>query len=893
MWVRLTSFVRTLWGREGFEAGMAEEFRFHLDARTADLVAEGVPEAEASRRARMELGSVDTLREDCRQSRGLRLVDQLQHDVRHAVRSLRKTPGFTAAALVTLALCLGANLAIFAVIDAVLLRALPLAQPDRLVGVFNTYPRANVLDDGSSITNYYERRGRIAAFASLAIYRDGSAVVGEAGGAEREAVMLVSPEFFDTLGVAPALGRRFEDAADVLASPADPVSGPVVVTHRYWQQALAGDPQVVGRTLRIDGVPRTVTGVLPASFSFLSSEARLFLPLTSRPQDRTPQQRHSGSSTRMVARLAPLATLADAQAQVDAHNHAVDADNPQAAMMVEAGFRSLVVPLRGHHVAGARPTLLLLQAGALLLLLIGVVNLVNLFLVRASSQLRELAVRHAMGVSRHRVVSQVLVETTLLTLGGGLLGLAAGAAGIRVLTELGTDRLPLGAEVVFDFRVALVALAGAVGVGLVIGAPIAWYHLRSHAQIARHFEGRGAVGSHAAERLRHGFAVAQTALAFVLLFAAGLLAMSLERTMAVDPGFRPDHVASGRLTLARADYSTGEALLGFTERLLEAIAREPGVTAAGVGTNVPFSGITLKSGTTVQGFTRPADASPRGHYAYAVTGDYFAALGLPLREGRYLTAADSRSASPACVVDDDFARYYWPGESPLGQRVFLGSNPSPTDAACAVVGVVGAMKQAGLVEDDAPGALFVPFSRNADRQVFVVVRSGVPPELMAAQLPRLVRTVDAGLPMDDVRTMQMRIDRHLASRRSPVLLAAIFSVIAVLLTSVGLYGLLSYAVAQRRREIGLRIALGAHPGQVRRVFIRMAVVLLALGGGLGLAGAWIAGWAMQAVLFEVPAHSPALLAGTAGLLAVVTLAACLVPSVRASRISPMDVLNDV
>ena len=880
-------------GRDRFEDEMADELRFHAEQVTAELVASGMAPEDAARQARMELGSPDTVRADCREARGLRLLDQVGQDVRHAARALRKTPGFAVAALGTLALCLGANLAIFAVVDAVLLRALPFPDPDRLVGVFNSYPRANVLDDGSSITNYYERRGGIEAFSALAIYREGSAVVGELGAAERESVTFVSREFFDTLGVAPMIGRGFgAEVADSAPSSEVTVTGPVTVGYNYWQNQLHGDVSIIGRTLRVDGIPHTVVGVLPPAFTFLSSEARLYLPLVTRPQDRTPQQRHSGSSTRMVARLAPGVSLADAQAQVDAHNAAVEHGGPDAAMMAEAGFRSLVVPLRAHHVAGVRPMLWLLQAGALVLLLIGVVNLVNLFLVRASGRLKEMAVRHALGVSRHRVVSQVLVETTVLTLCGGVLGLGVGAGGIHLLSALGTDRLPMAAHVMFDARLALVALAGAVLVGLAIGAPIAWYHLRSHTQIAAQFEGRGSVGSRTAQRLRHGFAVAQTALALVLLSAAGVLGLSLEHTMAVRPGFTPERVSSGRVSLPRASYPTGAAMLNVTDRLLEALAREPGVTAAGIGTNVPFSGITIKSATTVPGFARPANASPRGHYAYAVTGDYFSALGIPLREGRFLDAADSRRAEKTCVVDEDFARLYWPGRSPLGQHVYLGSSPSPADMPCAVVGVVGGVKQAGLIEDDAPGAIFLPYIHNTDREVFAVVRSRGPAEPMAARLPHLVRAVDADMAMSDVRTMQVRIETHLVARRAPALLAALFSSIAVLLTAVGIYGLFSVAVSQRRREIGVRMALGAQPGHVRNDFLRMAFSLLVTGGVLGLAGVWIVGRAMQAVLYQVTALDPFVLTGAVAVLAIVSLVACGVPSWRASRISPMEALND-
>ncbi|MEZ5420480.1 MAG: ABC transporter permease [Vicinamibacterales bacterium] len=825
LWARVRSFAAAVTSRRRLEREMAEELAFHVDARAADLEDAGLTAADARRQARMELGSVDTVREDCRASLGLRIGDALGQDLRQAFRGLATSRGFAVTSIATLAVCVGANLAIFAVVDAVLLRALPFPAAERLVEIYNTYPRANVLDDGSSVTNYYERRGQLAAVERLSIYRERAAIVGNAGAAEREPVSYVSAEFFETLGVTMAIGTApGEDAA---------AAGPVVVTAGYWRQQLAADPAVIGRTLRVDGVPRAIAAVLPESFSFLSSESRLYLPLVTAPAQRTSRQRHSGSSTRMIGRLAPGASLADAQAQLDAHNAVMEQDNPQAARMADAGFRSLVMPLRAYHVAAVRPVLLLLQAGALLLLLIGVVNLTNVCLVRASGRLPEMAVRHALGVSRTRIVSQVLVETSTVTVAGGLLGLALGAAGIRGLAALGADRLPMAAHIAFDARLALVALVAAAGLGVALGAPIAWFHLRSYARIAARFEGRGGTGSRAAHRLRSVFAVAQTALAFVLLGAAGLLATSLSRTLALDAGFSPAGAAAGRLTLTATSYPTADAMLGAAERLIAGVAAEPGVTAAALATNVPLSGLTIKSATTVVGYEPAPNASPRGHYAYGVTGDYFTALGIPLREGRTLTADDSHRAAPACVVDDDYARRYWPGRSAVGQQVFLGSRPAPTDVPCTVVGVVGAVKQAGLVEDDAAGAIYVPYRFNADRQVFVVARGRGAASGLAGRLAPLARQVDPDLAMDDVRPMQARLDQHLVTRRSPATLAALFSGVALLLTALGLYGLVSFAVAERRREIGVRMALGARPAQVGAVFLRQGLVLLAAGGAVG------------------------------------------------------------
>jgi predicted permease len=891
----LASTFQTLRRRDRFEDGMAEEMRFHIERYTEDLVLSGVAPEEAARRARQEFGSLDNAKEDCREARGLRLFDELRQDLRYAARLLRKTPGFTTTALATLALCLGANLTIFAVVDAVLLRPLPFPDSDRLMSVYNTYPRAGVPNDGCSLPNYYERRGQIPAFSGLAVYRDATAVVGETGATEQVPVSRVSPDFFSTLGLGPVVGRVFTEA-----ETAEGKNGAAILTDSYWRQRLGADPRVIGRPIRVNGIARTVVGILPPRFSFLSSRAAIYMPLASSPEERAPQKRHSGTA-HMIARLAPGATLAEAQAQIDAHNAAVEANGPEARMMADAGFRSLVAPLRADHVAAIRPTLLLVQAGALFLLLIGAVNLVNLLLIRASGRVKELAVRQALGASRRHVVSGALVESTLLALIGGLLGLAAGAGGIRLLALLGVDRLPLGSHVVLDARLALIALAGAVAVGIALGLPVAWLSLRNTASNTAapglQAESRGTTAGRAAQRLRHAFIVAQIALAFVLLAGAGLLGLSLRKVMTVSPGFRPEHVLSGQLVLPLRSYPHGQNRLTVAERITAELGRQPGVQAVGFATNVPLSGTSNKSAATVQGHQPRPGEPPHGIYSYSVGGDYFSALGLALREGRFLTAEDSRRAERYCVVDEDFARRYWPKSEPrggaIGQRIFEGGSGEGKDAdAYTVVGVVGPVKQAGLVEDEAQGAVYYPYGHRADTGIYLVVRTSLAPESLGPALRKAVRRVDPELPVNDLRTMETRIADSLVARRSPALLALLFSAIAMLLTAVGTYGVLSYAVAQRRREIGLRMALGARPEQVRGQFLALALRLLAAGTALGVLGAWLTGRAMQAVLFQVPPLHVATLAGTAGLLGAVSLAACLLPSHRAARVSPMVVLSE-
>jgi predicted permease len=753
--------------------------------------------------------------------------------------------------------------------------------------IFNTYPKAGVDRDGSSVTNYYERRAHIPAFTSLAIYSYGTEIIGEPGSTERDQTMRVSPDFFSTLELGPVIGRTFTD--EETTSETDHVA---ILSDTFWRQRYNADPNVLGRQIRVNGVPRKVIGVLPPAFRFLSSDARLFLPLASRPADRTPLQRHSGGNViQMIARLKPDATLAQAQSQLDAQNAALEVDDPQAKMIADAGFRSLVVPLHADHVAAIRPTLLLLQAGAIALLLIGAVNLVNLLLVRATGRAKELAVRQALGASRGYVVSEVVVETTLLTLLGGVLGLAIGAGGIHLLGVLGVDRLPLGRRIAFDAPLAFVALLAAIIMGIVFAVPIAWFNLRRHLGNALQSQSRSGTSGRSAQILRHSFIVSQIALAFILLAGAGLLGLSLQRVMAVSPGFQSDHVLTGQILLPWATYPDA-ARLTFVESLMGKIGHVPGVLSAGVVNNVPFSGNSGKSAATVAGHVRRPGESARGHYSYGVAGDYFRAMGFSLRAGHFLTADDSRRSERVCVVDEDFARYYWPHASAIGQRLWDGSETGKDAEAFTVVGVVGGVKQAGLTEDEAQGAIYYPYVFRIQDSFFVAVRANIPPESLGLTLQQAVRQIDPDIPVDDLRSMETRIADSLVARRSPVLLAGLFSGIALLLTAIGTYGVLSYAVAQRRREIGLRMALGAQPGHIRAQFFYLSLRLLAGGILLGVIGAWLAGQAMQAVLFHVPAFNLATLAGALCVMALVSLAACLLPSQRAARISPMQALAE-
>lgn len=806
-------------------------------------------------------------------------------DLRHSVRRLGRERGFTATVLLTLALCIGANVAIFAVVDAILIRSLPFAAPEQLVNVINSYPKAGVERAGASVANYYERRGNLPAFSSVAMARGSTSIIGETGAPVRVPSYRVSPEFFSTLGVNLARGRTFTEEEMLYAN-----SRVAILTDGFWRTHFNADPDVLGRTLQIDGFPITVVGVLPAGFRYLSEKPLFFLPAASDEKDRGAQNRHS-NNYQFIARLAPGATVEVARAQLDAFNAKQLADDPYAELIKGVGYHTMVVPLHADHVREVRPILVMLQAGVLSLLLIGGVNLVNLLLIRASGRAKELAVRQALGASRRHVAREVMVETLVLALAGGALGLAVGWAGIQLLASLGTEQLPLGATVEFDVRVASVALLGAGLVGVALALPIIWFNLRGNLAPVLQAETRGGTVSRAAQQMRHAFIVAQVALAFVLLSGAGLLGVSLQRVLATSPGFRPEQVLTAQLNLPWKNYPKPPERLAFIERLLAELRAQPGVTSVGITSGLPFSGGTDNNATAVEGIKLNPGEAIRAHFTVGISGDYAQALGISLVEGRFLEDADNQRKPLACVVDEDFAKRYWPGQSALGHRLTNGPE-FKEDEAHTIVGVVKSVKQADLADKGGQGAIYYPYVSYASSGFSVVLRTALPPAALASALQRTVAKLDPELPIDEMKPMQRLIDDSLVSRRSPALLAGIFAGVALLLAAIGTYGVLAYAVSQRKREIGVRMALGAQPGQVLGQFLGLGLKLLLVGVGLGVVGAWGVGRAMESLLFGVGSFHPGVVAIAAAVLLVVVLLATFLPSRRASQVSPMEALRD-
>lgn len=889
--VGMRSLLRLLRHRPSFESNMDEELRFHIEEQAEEFLGQGMGREEALRRARLAMSDLNTVRKECRGSRGLLLPGRVYGQCRYALRLLRKSPAFTATALATIALCLGANLAIFAAVHSVLLRSLPFPKASRLVALYNTYPRAGVYRDGSSVANYYERRGgKIRAFRSASLYYAGSAILGNAGPPVRIPLLGVSPEFFSTVGIPLVAGRSFEEGE------MDPGRDRVaIVSEDFRRSHWASTREALGAAIRIDGVDRRVVGIAPANFRFLSSPAELIIPASSSPERHRSTERHSGGNVmQMVARLNDGVSLSEAQAQIDAQNAALETNDPSAKEMAAAGFRTAVVSLHADHVAAVRPFLLSLQAGSVLLLLAGCLNLANLQLVRGAARVREVAVRRALGAGTGALAGELMTETTLLTLGGSALGLVLGWFGTQWLRSLGAERLPLGSGISFDGTAVAVAIGTALALSVLLGLPAALLPLRSDLQGALKSESRAGTISRPAQRLRYLLLAGQVAFAFVLLTCSALLGVSLKNALAVSPGFNASRSVTASISLVGDRYLNAQSGLLFTERAERELLRQPGVIAAGFATNIPFSGYSGKSAATVQGYVRHSSDSPHGHYSYGVAGDYFRAMGFSLKSGRFLDAADSRRHERVCVVDYDFARFYWPGRSALGQHLFPGSAAGPDSEAFTVVGVVAAVKQASLTDPERTGAVYFPFIYRPQNNLFVVVR-GVASNLESSlerSLEDAIHRVDPGLAVTGKLPAQARIDASLEVRRSPAELGVLFSVIALLLTSVGTYGVVSYAAALRRREIGIRIALGARPSQIWGYFLGATVTWLTAGLLLGAGLLLLAAKAINSVLFGVHVMDPAALIACAAVVICLAVVACVAPLWRAGRLSPLETLSE-
>jgi len=805
----------------------------------------------------------------------------LVQDLRYALRSLAKAPGFTAVTLFTLALGIGANSAIFSVVNGVLIRPLPYPEPGRLAVIRETYAG----DEQGSVSgaNFIDWKARTHQFASLAAWRGIAVTLLGTGEPEEMPAALVSADFFRTLGVAPMLGRG-------LLPGEDQGQGSVaVIGETLWRTRFGADSGILGRTLDLSGTPYTIIGVAPASLVY-PGRTQLWLPLgfgVGRANDR------DSHSYDVVGRLKPGATLAGAQDDMSAVARTLASEYPAT----NTGRGAKVITFADEEVGSVRPALWLLLGAVAFVLLIACANVANLSLARASTRAREVAVRAALGAGRGRLIQQALAEAVVLAVLGGLLGLLVATWSVDALVALHPRGIPRLSDISIDGRVLGFTLVVSLGVGLAFGLVPALAVTRHDPADSFRGEGRGTSGGPSAGRFRAGLVVTQIALALVLLAGAALLIVSVRRLAEVDPGFRPAGAASFQFNVSSAKYQSADAQRGFVARVLDRLRAIPGASHAGAVYFLPLGDGNTQGDVSVEG--EPPSAP--GHERYAgyriVMGEYLESMGISLRRGRPLRQSDAGGERLVAVVNQAFVRSFFGGRDPLGQRVTFGS---PTDKPewREIVGVVGDVHHDGLSASPRP-EIYVPAAQLTPEfwtifetlPISFVVRSALTPESLFPAIKAAVHDVDPEQAITRLRPISELVTDAVARYRFSMLLLTVFGGVALCLAAVGVYGVMAYTVSQRTRELGIRLALGARAASVRHLVLRRGLGMAAAGIGLGLGGALALTRLLASQLFDVSPSDPAIIAAAAATLALVSVVACLVPAVRATKVDPVVALR--
>ncbi len=812
-------------------------------------------------------------------------------DLRYAAKMLRTSPGFTAIAITIMGLGIGANTAIFSIVNKILLEPLPFYESDRLVRVFNSYPNAGAERGSNSAPDYFFRRERVPAFDEVAAYQYSGNTVGEPGSTERVRTLRVTASFFPMLGVQPVVGRTFTEE-EMDADNAQTV----ILGYGFWQERFGGDPAAVGQSLRIDGRGYTVVGVLSERFRFLGQrESRFYLPIPFTAEDRTAANLHN-NNYEMIARLAPGAAIEQAESQIAALDLALldEAPFPNFAQILEdAGYHAEVHNLQADLLRDIRPTFMMLWVGVAFVLLIGCLNIATLMLARSNVRMRELATRMALGCDRMRLTRQLLTEAVLVALLGGVFGFLLGAGGLSFVRGMGVDALPRGTEVGIDAGVLSFSLVVAVATGIFFGAIPVAHVLRSDLSSVFRAESRSGTASRRMVLLRSAMVTGQVAIAFILLIGAGLMFASLRSALNVDPGFQPNSVLTGYLSLPRSDYPDADSRRQFIDELLLDVRGLPGVTAAGITSQIPFGGGGGASVIVPEGYVLREGESLLSPFRTTAGPGYFEALGIPLLEGRYFEEPDDADGQQVIVIDEWLARRYFADESPLDRRMLVGvpGMENEEDFLYTIIGVVGNIKQNDLTESEHVGAYYFTYKQRSPTFITLTARVTVEPVTLTAPIREAVTRIDPDLPFYYPETMANRVSESLVTRRTPMMLLAGFAGVALLLAAVGIYGVLAYSVTQRTRELGIRMALGSSPAEVSRLVVLQGVKVLGLGLVIGFTGSILLVRLIQSLLYGVQPTDPTVLLGVAVVLSAVGIGACLLPARRATRIDPVVALN--
>lgn len=825
-------------------------------------------------------------------------MDRLLQDVRFAVRVLWKDRSFSLTTVATLALCLAANVAIFAIVDGVLLKPLPFEQPGQLIRIYNKYPGAGVAVADNGVPDYLDRLRDLSAVEALAMFRQAGVTISGSGlgEAERVQAMTVTPSFFRVLKVQPVRGQAFTEAHGEVGQ-----EKVVILSHGFWQRVFGGRDDAIGQDLRVGGEPYRVVGVMAPDFRFLNPEIQLYRPAAFSAQEKSDDSRHS-NNWQQFGRLKDGATIEQAQSQVDAINAANFERFPQwREILTNAQFGTDVLDFQTELIGETHSTLSMLWGGAIFVLLIGCVNVANLALVRATSRVRELATRHALGASFSRLARQALTESVLIASVGGALGLGLGWWALQAAPFFGFDRLPAGTDVTVDARVVGFTLLLVAIVGIVVGLiPIVAMRRANIAQVVRE-EGRSGTQGRGPRLMRRVLVTSQVAFALMLLIGAGVLLASFDRVLRIDPGFRAENVLTGTVSLPASRYAGDADLRAVTSRILERVRAVPGVQAAGATTTIPFGGAYSDSVILAEGYQMQKGESLISPSMISASDGYFEAMGVRLLQGRLFTPDDAAERPRVLVIDEQLANRFWPNGDALGKRMYFPDNindlmAKPAEASMmTIVGEIAPMRIRGLVDSASSkrtGQYYLPLSQRTSRAIAIAMRTSQKPDSVIGAVRREIAQIDAELPFYGVRTMAERLEASVLDRRTPTLLATGFAVVALLLAGIGIYGVLAYQVSQRRREIGIRMALGAASHSIFTLVLREGGVIVAFGTVLGISGAYLLRQTIQAQLYEVGAMDVRIVSAVAAVLVAVALVACLLPARRAAKTDPMIALSD-
>ena len=818
-------------------------------------------------------------------------MDSFGQDLKYAFRALVKDRGYAIAAVLTLTLVLAANVAVFSVVNSLLLRPLPYPESGDLVRLFNSYPNSGVERAMNGAPDFFDRRRAIDALDDVATYRSRGYAMGFDGIPRQIRAMQVSPSFFPLLRVQPRVGRSFTESEGEVGNDRR-----VILSSSLAQELYGADSESLGAEIALDGDPYRVVGVMPPGFSFLSPNVQLWTPQSF--TEELKEEYHS-NNWNMIGRLARGATIEQAQAQVDALNERNLERVPQfRELLIEAGFHTRVVHLQSdlvRHVAG---TLYLLWAGVVFVLLMGCVNVANLSLVRASVRLRELSMRVVLGAGRIRVARQLVTEAVLLTSASAVLGLGLGWAFVRAFSAFGLERLPRGTEVGIDAWVVLLTMVVALAAGCILGL-IPVLHLKriNTASVLRE-EGRSVTVGRTAKLARRALVAVQIATAFMLLIGAGLLFTSFREILSIDPGFEPEGVLTASVMLPKSSYPEEHDRRIFAQRALEAVRALPGVEIAALTDTIPLGG-SYSDGVMLAEGHRPApgEAMLSPNRVAAAPG-YFETLEIRLRAGRFFDQRDTNESNRVLIIDRALAQRFWPDQSAVGKRMCMpqaGDDPLQTDENTrwfTIVGVIEHLSLRGLVEpNDRIGTCFFVFDQEPEREVAFIIKSADDPKLLIESLRSSLASIDPELPLSDIRPLTDRLSGSLLAQRGSMLLTSLFAGIALFLATVGLYGIVAYLVTQRNREIGIRISLGSTRSQVFQLVMKEAIGILVLGLAAGLPLMLLLRGALASQLYGISPLDPVVLTVVTVALSTVTLAACCMPAIRATHIHPAVALK--